>query len=59
MDRKGNELFGEVIKLNQQTVGVLVGTTQWKVGYCLLSLIIEGDLESETNLIKGQVLARE
>ncbi len=58
-DRKGNELFGEVIKLNQKTVGVLVGTTQWKVGYSLLSLIIEGDLESETNLIKGQVLARE
>jgi hypothetical protein len=42
-DRKGNELFGEVIKLNQKTAGVLVGTTRWKVGYRLLSPIIEGE----------------
>jgi hypothetical protein len=58
-DRKGNELFGEVIKLNQKTAGVLVGTTRWKVGYSLLSSIIEGELRSETNLIEGQLLARE
>ncbi len=58
-DRKGNELFGEVIKLNQKTVGVLVGTTRWKVGYRLLSSIIEGELGSETNVIEGQLLARE
>jgi len=58
-DRKGNELFGKVIKLNQKTAGVLVGTTRWKVGYRFLSLIIEGELGSETNLIEGQLLARE
>ncbi len=58
-DRNGNERFGEVIKLNQKTAGVLVGTTRWKVGYSLLSLIIEGELGSETNLIEGQLLARE
>jgi len=58
-DRKGNERFGEVIKLNQKTVGVLVGTARWKVGYSLLSLIIEGELGSETNLIEGQLLGRE
>jgi hypothetical protein len=58
-DRKGNELFGEVIKLNQKTAGVLIGTTRWKVSYCLLSLIIEGKLGSETNAIEGQLLARE
>ena len=58
-DRKGNELFGEVIKLNQKTAGVLVGTARWKVGYRLLSSIIEGELGSETDLIEGQLLARE
>jgi len=58
-DRKGNELFGEVIKLNQKTAGVLVGTTRWKVGYRLLSSIIEGELGSEPNVIEGQLLTRE
>ena len=58
-DRKGNERFGEVIKLNQKTVGVLVGTVRWKVGYSLLSLVIEGELGSEIDLIEGQLLGRE
>ena len=58
-DRKGNERFGEVIKLNQKTVGVLVGTVRWKVGYGLLSLVIEGELGSEINLIEGQITGRE
>ncbi len=58
-DRKGNERFGKVIKLNQKTAGVLVGTERWKVGYSLLSLIIEGELGSEMNLIEGQLLGRE
>ena len=58
-DRKGNERFGEVIKLNQKTAGVLVGTTRWKVGYRLLSSIIEGELGSERSLIEGQLLGRE
>jgi len=58
-DRKGNELFGEVIKLNQKTAGVLVGTTQWKVSYRLLSSIIEGELGREPNLIEGEILGRE
>lgn len=57
-DKKGHELFGEVIKLNQKTAGVLVGTARWKVGYGLLSLIIEGESISEMNLIEGQLLAR-
>jgi hypothetical protein len=55
-DRKGNELFGEVIKLNPKTAGVLVGTTRWKVGYGLLSSIIEGELGREPNLIEGQLI---
>jgi alpha-L-arabinofuranosidase len=56
-DRKGNELFGEVVKLNQKTAGVLVGTARWKVGYSLLSLIIEGESGSAMNLIEGQLLS--
>ncbi len=58
-DGKGNELFGAVIKLNPKTAGVLVGTTRWKVSYRLLSSIIEGELGDETNVIEGQLLARE
>jgi len=58
-DRKGNELFGEVIKLNPKTAGVLVGTARWKVDYSLLSLIIDGELGSEMNLIEGELLGRE
>ncbi len=58
-DRNGVERFGEVIKLNQKTAGVLVGATRWKVGYRLLSAIIEGELGSETNVIEGLVLSRE
>ena len=53
-DRKGNEQFGEVIKLNPKTAGVLVGTTRWKVSYGLLSSIIEGELGRESNVIEGQ-----
>ena len=58
-DRKGNELFGEVIKLNPKTAGVLVGTTRWKVSYRLLSSIIEGEVGHDTKVIEGQLLARE
>ena len=58
-DRKGSERFGEVIKLNQKTAGVLVGATRWKVGYRLLSSIIEGELGGATHLIEGQLLAKE
>ncbi len=47
-DRNGVERFGEVIKLNQKTAGVLVGTTRWKVSYRLLSSIIEGEAEERT-----------
>lgn len=58
-DRKGNERYGEVIKLNQKTAGVLVGSTQWKVGYGLLSPIIEGELGNERNLIEAEIVGRE
>lgn len=63
-DRKGNEQFGEVVKLNPKTAGVLVGTTRWKVSYGLLSSVIEGELGRELNLIEsppiqGELLGKE
>jgi hypothetical protein len=55
-DKKGNELFGEVVKLNPKTAVVLVGTTRWKVGYRLLSSIIEGELGKDSDVIEGRIL---
>ncbi len=56
-DRKGNELFGDVVKLNKKTAAVLVGPTRWTVGYGLLSVVIEGALGNEMNLIEGEFLS--
>jgi hypothetical protein len=57
-DKKGNELFGEVVKLNQKTAGVLVGAVRWRVGYGLMSLVIDGEMGSQRNLIGGQLIGR-
>lgn len=54
-DRKGHELFGQVIKLNQKTAGVLVGTTSWNVSYGLLSPIIEGELSIDALPVQGDL----
>jgi len=56
-DKKGNELFGEVIKLNPKTAGVLVGKTNWRVAYGLLSPIIDGELGSDQQFLEGKVSA--
>ncbi len=48
-DKQGNELFGEVIKLNPKTAGVLVGNTQWRVAYSLLSPTISIEVEENVN----------
>ncbi|MDM8545936.1 hypothetical protein QUF61_05545 [Candidatus Venteria ishoeyi] len=58
-DKNGVELFGEVVKLNPKTAGVLVGTTKWRVAYSYLSLIIDGELAPDKQLLEGQVLSRE
>ena len=55
-DKQGNELFGEVTKLNQKTSGVLVGNVQWRVAYGLLSPIIDGELGTSNNLLEGEIL---
>ena len=39
-DKKGNELFGQVTKLNSKTAGILVGQAKWRVAYTLLSPVI-------------------
>jgi hypothetical protein len=53
-DKQGNELFGEVIKLNPKTAGVLVGNTQWRVAYSLLSPTIS--IEIEENVNSGSII---
>jgi len=54
-DKKGNEVFGEVTKLNQKTSGILVGNVQWRVAYSLLSPIIDGELGEINNLLEGEI----
>ena len=61
-DREGNELFGEVVKLNPKTAAVMVGRVRWRVGYSLLIPVIDGELGGgggQMNLLEGEVLARE
>lgn len=58
-DRQGNELFGEVVKLNPKTAGVLVGSSRWKVGYGLLWSVIDGEVGNASGVIEGQLLPRD
>ncbi len=48
-DKQGNELFGEVIKLNPKTASISVGNAKWRVAYSLLSPIISVDVEENIN----------
>ncbi|WP_296699886.1 hypothetical protein [Thiocapsa sp. UBA6158] len=43
-DRDGHERFGQVVKLNTKTASVQVGTVRWRVGYGLLTPVIDGAL---------------
>jgi hypothetical protein len=43
-DRDGLERFGEVVKLNNKTASVQVGTLRWRVSYGLLAPVIDGVL---------------
>ncbi|MBK1723151.1 hypothetical protein [Thiocystis violacea] len=52
-DRNGLDRFGEVVKLNQKTAAVLVGATRWRVGYGLLSHVIDGNLGDDTLALPG------
>lgn len=52
-DRRGQERFGQVLKLNSKTAAVQVGGTRWRVGYSLLAPVIDGDLASDNDLLPG------
>jgi hypothetical protein len=59
-DRRGNELYGEVVKLNRKTATVLVnGRVRWRVGYRILFPVIDGERAAEHRLIEGQIISRE
>jgi hypothetical protein len=53
-DRRGQELFGQVLKLNPKSAAVQVGTVRWRVGYGLLSPVIDGDVSADADLLPGQ-----
>ena len=55
-DRKGNELYGEVNKLNRKTAGVRVGSTNWRVTYSLLRPVIDGEVGKEGFLLEGVIV---
>jgi transcription termination factor Rho len=56
-DRKNNELYGQVIRLNRKTATVLVGdASKWRVAYSLLFPILDGERAVDQNLIEGQVV---
>ena len=55
-DKNGNEIFGEVTKLNSKTSGILVGNVNWRVAYSLLSPVIDGELGLGNNVLEGEFL---
>jgi hypothetical protein len=52
-DRRGQELFGQVLKLNPKTAAVQVGRARWRVAYSLLAPVIDGALGSDNDLLPG------
>ncbi|NEX23700.1 hypothetical protein G3480_26105 [Thiorhodococcus mannitoliphagus] len=52
-DRNGHENFGEVVKLNQKSAAVLVGSVRWRVSYGLLESVIDGALGNEELALPG------
>lgn len=53
-DKQGDEIFGQVTKLNPKTAGVLVGNVRWRVAYGFLSSVLDGQVD--TNLfLEGEV----
>ena len=59
-DRQNNELYGEVIRLNQKTATIIVNKrARWRVAYSLLFPVIDSERVVEINLIEGEVFGRE
>ena len=58
-DRQNNDVYGEVVRLNRKTATILTDDhTKWRVGYGLLSPVIEGE-RGYPNLIEGKVIDQE
>jgi hypothetical protein len=57
-DKDGNDLFGEITKLNPKTAKILVGDIKWRVAYTYLSPVIDGSLGSGL-LLEGEVVVIE
>ncbi len=55
-DKQNNDVYGEVIRLNQKTATIVTNTNmKWRVAYEWLHLVLEGEQEYP-NLIEGQIL---
>ncbi len=55
-DRQNNDVYGEIIRLNQKTVTIKTDTNaQWRVAYRFLYLVIDG-VQGYPNLIEGQIV---
>ena len=58
LDKHNQDVYGEVIRLNQKTATILADDrTQWRVGYRLLYLVIDGE-RGYSNLIEGEIVDR-
>lgn len=44
VDRQGQERSGRVTRLNDKTVSLAVGDQHWRVAYCFLHRVMEGDI---------------
>ncbi|MEI7847827.1 MAG: hypothetical protein WCK35_18640 [Chloroflexota bacterium] len=55
-DRQNNDVFGEVIRLNQKTATIkTTANVEWRVGYQWLYLVIDGE-PAVPNRIKGLIV---
>ncbi len=53
-DKQNNDIHGEVIRLNRKTATIIADTgAKWRVGYGLISLVIDGERASP-KLIEGK-----
>ena len=58
-DGQNNDVYGEVIRLNRKTATILTDDhTNWRVGYGLLYLVIEGE-RGYPSLIEGKIIDQE
>ncbi len=51
-NRRGDEIFGEVFKLNPKSAGVRTNEGEWRVAYGLLESVIDG----EAGIVEGELL---